>query len=528
MRISRFGRGFLGLVGGAVMALASAGAALADGKPAAGTHGQLFSEVIAQARALAARPYRGDAGKLPAALEALDYSAYRDIRFRKKHALWGDAGNFSVEFFHPGFLFRHPVAIHEVVDGTVRTVAFDPAHFDYGNNDRPAELPTDLGFAGFRVHFPVREAGYDDELIAFLGASYFRMVGRGQHYGLSARGLAVDTALSSGEEFPRFVAFWLERPAPEARRMRLYALLDSPSVSGAYAFELESGRDTLVEIEAHLFARRDIERLGIAPLTSMFAWGENSSGSVDDYRPEVHDSDGLLQHTGDGEWIFRPLVNPPRLQTTSLLDPAPRGFGLLQRDRDFDHYQDAEALYHRRPGFWVEPLEGDWGSGALQLVEIPSPDETNDNVVAYWVSEQAVAAGDSRRYRYRLRTVADLEPAHGLARVVATRNGWGWIPGSQDPPPKQLRQFAVDFEGGALTGLGASQRLDARLEVRGGRARDVTVSRLPECDVWRVAFKLAPDDRAVPVDLRLFLELHGARVTETWTYLWDPTSVVSS
>lgn len=485
----------------------------------------LFDRVVERAQALAAEPYRGgDEPSLPAALNELDYQGYRDIRFRKERALWSDTPGFEVEFFHPGFLYRFPVTIHEVVNGEVRTVPFDPGMFHYGRHGE-LDLPRDLGFAGFRLHFPVHDPQYKDEVAAFLGASYFRLVGRGQLYGLSARGLAVDTALPSGEEFPRFVEYWLVRPDPRSNRMEFFALLDSESVTGAYAFVLESGLDTVLHVRSRLFARSDVAKLGVAPLTSMFAWGENTVRPVDDYRPEVHDSDGLIHHTGAGEWIWRVLVNPPSLQVSALLDPRLAGFGLAQRDRAFESYQDAESQYHRRPGIWITPGEGDWNKGAVQLVEIPTADETNDNIIAFWVNDEPFAAGQSRRFDYTLRTFDTLSNPGNLAEVVDTRNGWGWVPGSPERPPRSLRQIVVDFSGGELSRLAPGQPVDANLTVERGEARTVTVSKVPDQDRWRVAFKLAPADRQQKVNMRLFLELHGRRVSETWNYLWDPATV---
>ncbi len=492
--------------------------------PAAPPPVPLFDQIIAQARAMAGQPYQEDKGELPAVLDSLDYQGYRDIRFRKEHALWGDMPGFSVEFFHPGFLYRQPVTINEVVDGQVQTIPFDTAMFDYGKHG-PLDLPKDLGFAGFRIHYPVQSAEYKDELIAFLGASYFRMVGRGQHYGLSARGLAVDTAVPSGEEFPRFTEFWLVKPDPNSNRMQFYALLDSKSVSGAFAFELISGYDTVLNVRSRLFARNDVQKLGIAPLTSMFAWGENKVQFFDDYRPEVHDSDGLMHHTGAGEWIWRPLVNPPTLQVSALLDTRLAGFGLAQRDRSFDSYQDAESRYYARPGIWVTAGQGDWGKGSVQLVEIPTADETNDNIVAFWVQDEPFKAGQALSFDYQLRTFGRFPNPDNLAEVIGTRNGWGWVPGTKNSPPKSLRQFVVDFEGGELTGLAPGQPITANLSVDRGDARTVTVAKLPDRDVWRVAFKLRPADVGQKVNMRMFLELRGRRMSETWNYLWDPASV---
>lgn len=496
--------------------------------PASASEGDrqsLFEGLTQQARALAASPYRPpDRAQVPQPLRDLNYSQYRDIRFNKDEALWSGRSLFNIEFFHLGFLYRDPVTIHEVVDGEVRTVAYQPSLFDYGKNEGLQQLADpNLGFAGFRVHYPINDPEYKDELLVFLGASYLRMVGRGQSYGLSARGIAVDTATSKGEEFPRFKEFWLERPGPNATSLVFYALLDSESITGAYRFELHPRGDTVLNIQSRLFAREDIEKLGVAPLTSMFLYGSNRVRHYDDYRPQVHDSDGLLMQTGQGEWIWRPLNNPPKLNVSSLLDQGPLGFGLLQRERDFLQFQDLEARYDVRPSFWVTP-HGDWGKGRLQLVEIPTPDETNDNIVAFWVPDEPFEAGQERSFEYQLRASgSELTPAH-LATVQRTRIGWGAIPGARQKPPRSLRQFKVDFLGGELDALDPSQPVEPKLTVSSGEVTDLIVQHLPQGRGWRVAFKLRPE-QGTPVDMRLFLKLRGQRLSETWNYVWTPDAL---
>jgi len=499
-------------------------AASAQDATAAGKS-DVFDRVISKARTLAGKSYTApDKSGVPESLRSLDYQHYKDIRFRKDHALWLGDSLFDVEMFHLGFLYKVPVRINEVVDGKVEPVPYDPAMFDFGKNKGlTGKLGPDLGFAGFRLHYPLNSAKYRDEVIAFLGASYFRMVGRNQHYGLSARGLAVNTALSSGEEFPRFKEFWLVRPAPDATTMTFYALLDSPSVSGAYRFRLHPGKHTTLDVEAHLFTRSAIEKLGIAPLTSMFMWGENRHGFHDDFRPEVHDSDGLLMHTGAGEWIWRALTNPQSLRVSSFVDRNPKGFGLMQRDRDFDHYLDLESDYERRPSIWITPQEG-FGKGVVQLVEIPANDESNDNVVAFWVPDDPVKANQALTLGYRLTTLSAGVDAEDVAKVVRTRIGWGAIPGTKDKPPRSLRQFVVDFRGGALEGLDGSQPVKPNLEMNAGKPTDMTVEPLPDSDGWRVAFKLKPDGEK-PSDMRLYLTLRDERISETWSYLWDPKAI---
>ena len=295
-------------------------------------------------------------------LRELDYDAYRDIRFRPEKALWrAEKLPFELMFFHQGRAVPEPVRINVVEPAGERVVAFDPALFDYGKNKLDPQTLRGLGFNGFRVHYAINKPGYKDEVVVFQGASYFRALGKGQSYGLSARGLAVDTAAAEGEEFPRFVEFWIERPRANATSLTIYALLDSRRVAGAYRFVLTPGAETTMQVTARLYLREKIGKLGIAPLTSMFAFGENQPGR-DDYRPEVHDSDGLSIQLGDGEWIWRPLVNPRRLLVTSFGTTNPRGFGLMQRDRSPASYEDPEAQYERRPSAWIEPV-GNWGAG---------------------------------------------------------------------------------------------------------------------------------------------------------------------
>ncbi len=482
----------------------------------------LFDQVTDRARGLARKPYAHPDTVLPDPLAELDYTEYQSIRFRPEAALWRDEVRFEVQLFHRGFLFRKPVHIHVVDDDAIDLLAFDGSRFRY---DEPApvrgdDLPSDLGHAGFRVHYPLHGPESKDEIAVFLGASYFRILGPGQVHGLSSRGLAIDTALDGGEEFPDFREFWLVRPEPDASTFTIYALLDSPSITGAYRFDLEPGSRMEVAVEARLFAREEIRKLGVAPLTSMFLFGPDGARDYDDFRPRVHDSEGLLAYTGPGEWIWRPLSNRSTLQVTSLRDRNPRGFGLVQREREFAQYLDLEAQYHRRPSQWVVP-EDDWGEGGVELVEIPTSSEFNDNIVAYWVPQEPVGAGAERRYRYRLTTFDAYLERETRASVGRTRIGWNALPGESAPPPRSHRRFVVDFVGGNLPSDGATAELDVSVQNSSGSVSDILVQPLPEGRGRRVSFLLVPDgDR--PVDMRLFLEEDGEPVTETWSYLWVP------
>lgn len=488
-------------------------------------------QLVERARELAAKPYQPLPDALPEALRALDYDGYRAIRFRPDHAVWRDAGRFQIQFFHPGFLFAEPVDIALVDGGVASPLPFDRKRFRYDPPvaDLAAALDvTDVevpGWAGFRVHYPLHTPSRADEFLVFLGASYFRVVGRNQVYGVSARGLAIDTARPQGEEFPAFRAFWLERPATDANSVIIHALLDSPSATGAYRFTITPGASAMVEVDAVVFARESVERLGVAPLTSMFTHGDTSVGGADDHRPRVHDSDGLLVRTSGDEWIWRPLSNPPQLREFGFVDRSASGFGLLQRERAFDQYLDTEARYERRPGKWVEPLDGDWGSGRVVLVEIPTESEIHDNIVAFWESDAPLLAGEVRRFRYRLTTVGAWHPAPALAQVVRTRQGHGATPGATNtPPPAALRHFSVVFRGGEAASLSADNPPDIQLESRHGTIDALRIDRLADDD-WMVSFLLIPEPGEVS-DLRLWLTSGGRTVSETWSFAWDADTLL--
>ncbi len=359
----------------------------------------VFPEVVRRARDSAAVPFQPNEAKLPEILSRLNYDTYRDITFRGARALWHDAGQpFEVQFFHPGYLFKHPVQIHEVVAGETRPVPFSPKYFRYP--DFPSALlrnESALGFAGFRLLYPLNHPGRLDEVISFVGSNYFRALAAGQIYGLSARGVAINTGENLPEEFPEFREFWLCRPEHGARVAEFYGLLDGPSVAGAYRFVVRPGKETVVEVEARLFFRQPVQLLGIAPLTSMFWRGEDEPHPPNDKRPEVHDSDGVL--LGSADWHPLRAVEKPTTQTWPQ-ENAPT-FSLLQRDRDPAHYHDREAHYDRRPSVRVEPV-GDWGKGAVQLLQLPTANEYNDNVVLFWRPEKAPQKGDALEFQYRL------------------------------------------------------------------------------------------------------------------------------
>ncbi|MEX2451930.1 MAG: glucan biosynthesis protein G [Rhodospirillales bacterium] len=484
----------------------------------------LFAKIATQAADLASRPYVAPVSQLPAPLKDLDFDRYRKIQFHKDQALWRNETSFEVEFFHRGFLYVTPVTIHVVEGKDTRPLDFNKGMFSYKDlNIDPAALPNDMGFAGFRIHYPLNRPDYKDEVAVFLGASYFRILSRNQAYGASARGIAIDTAEASGEEFPAFRDFWLVKPDPEANVLIIYALLDGPSLTGAYRFDIHPGAKTAVSVNTRLFFRKKVKRLGIAPLTSMFLYGENITQVFDDIRPEVHDSDGLLIHNNAEEWIWRPLINPRSLRVSSFLDEDPQGFGLIQRDRNFENYLDIGVRFEQQPSFWVKPEGGAWNQGSIQLIEIPSREDINDNIVAFWSPKVSPQPGGTLNYRYTLYAESDHKP-ETIGRVTRTRVGWAGQAGQKKKPPKTHRRFIVEFSGDGLAALDAKQPVKVELATTNSHISDLAVTKVPQTGAWRVAFQLRPKGEQT-ADIRLFLTLRKERLTETWNYLWSPNDI---
>jgi periplasmic glucans biosynthesis protein len=480
-----------------------------------------------QARFLAGNPFQTSKDVLPATMGALSYDQYQSLRFRGDRSLWVDAGlSFRLQFFHVGRGFAQAVHLFEVVEGQAREILYDPSMFEFDKAGiDPAVMRDHAGFAGFRVQFVT---DWRADIAAFLGAAYFRAVGGDtRQYGLSARALAVDTAFPRPEEFPRFTSFWFERPAKGQGSMTLHALMDSPSIAGALRFQIAPGGTQIMDIDAALYPRKPIERMGVAPLTSMFFYAKNDRRAVNDWRPEIHDSDGLSMWTGAGEWIWRPLTNPAQNHLNSFFDENPRGFGLLQRDRNWDHYQDDGVYYDRRPSLWVEPKSGGhggWGKGAVQLFEIPTADETFDNIVAFWNPAEKTKAGQEMLFSYRLYWGTRMPYASPLAQTIATRTGIGGTVG-------QKRQyyswhFAVDFAGGELGALARDANVEAVISTSRGTTEHITAHYVEEFRGYRALFDIRPqEDSNDVIDVRLYLRIDGRPLTETWIYQWMPPSV---
>lgn len=489
-----------------------------------------FSEVENMAHHLASERYKQPASNLPEKLQDLKYANYQNVQFREDRSHWiNDGSAFRLGFYPEGMHFNVPVEINEVDEhGVAHPIKFDPDDFNYGDLKIDPKLLKDLGFAGFKILYPVNSVlKPNDELASFLGASYFRVIGRGMTYGLSARGLAIDTALPSGEEFPAFRKFWIVKPAKTASDIVVYALLDSPRASGAYKFTFHPGVDTVVNVKARIYLRDRVGRLGIAPLTSMFLYGSNQPSPTTNYRPEMHDSDGLAMHTGKDEWLWRPLNNPKRLAVSAFAMENPRGFGLLQRARSFYNYEDLDDHYEKRPSLWIEPV-GDWGKGSVQLVEIPTPDETNDNIVAFWVPDALPKPGTPLDVAYRMTWTLNNQNAHDtpLAWVMQTRRSRDEVKG-----PDLIRRsdgsttFIVDFVGSSLENLPADATVAASVSSNdNGQIVENSVRPNPVTGGRRLTLRVNVKDPAKPVEMRATLVSGQTPLSETWSYQLPPSS----
>jgi glucans biosynthesis protein len=469
----------------------------------------------------AAKPYVSPPRPDPAVVEQIDYDAHGKLKFKPEYALFADGKSpFPITFMHVGRFFPKTVQMFSVAGGKAREILYQPSYFTMNPDNVASKLPPQpSAFAGFWVREPGPKWRDEEPWATFLGASYFRAVGELGQVGLSARGIAITPGAGVAEEFPDFVAFWFEPSPPDSDTVTVYALLDGPSLTGAYRFLMHRSRGVIMDIEASLNLRQAIERIGIAPLTSMYWYSETAKIAAVDWRPEVHDSDGLAIWNGAGERIWRPLNNPPAITISSFIDEKPRGFGLMQRDRNFDDYQDG-VRYHLRPSAWVEP-QGDWGRGAVQLIELPTDDEIHDNIVAYWNPAEPTKPGDKLFFAYRLYWLADEPFPSPLARCIATRLGLAGKAG--EPRPEGVRRFMVEFSGKPLADLPPNVSPEPVLWASRGTFSGAFTQPVPgeAPDRWRAQFDLAVTGKE-PVDMRLFLRSGDAVLSETWLYQYHP------
>jgi periplasmic glucans biosynthesis protein len=490
-------------------AVISAAAAL-PGVKAADSAAFGSSSVRELARALANKSFEPPDEKLPDALQNLSYDQYRSIRFLPERALWrNEKLPFQVQFFHRGFFYKNKVDLFEVSNGRAIPIQYRRDEFSFGEG--LGQWPdVDLGFAGFRIHAPLNRPDYYDEVCVFLGASYFRAVAKGETYGLSARGLSIDTGETKGEEFPVFKAFWLEKPAPNANSMVIHALLDSKSATASYRFTIRPGETTVFDVEMFLYPRVEIAHGGLAPMTSMFFFGPNDRKDFDDFRPAVHDSDGLAISNGKGEQLWRPLNNPRDLQVSTFADLNPRGFGLMQREKKYFAYQDLESRFERRPSLWVEPI-GDWGEGAVVLFEIPTKEEIHDNIAAFWSPKQPLAAKNEQNFTYRLHWGPAAPKSDTLARF--TRTGIG-------SRGDESKLFVLELMGEKLKGIDP-KTIKGTVTAEKSEITNIVTEPNPETGGWRLSFQCSIKNKAA-IELRAVLVQNDTPISEVWTYRWTP------
>lgn len=478
--------------------------------------GFTFDDVVQKAKTLSEKPYEAPQS-VPKFMREISYEAYQGIRFNPDHSLWRETeANFQVMFMVPGLYYTHPVTLNVIDAEGPRPFPFKKADFVFADPEVEKRVPADLGFAGFKLTFPLNNKNEQNQFLVFAGASYFRGVGKDNAFGISGRGLAIDTGLPSGEEFPSFTEFWLVRPSPDAKEMLVYGLLDSKSVTGAYQFTIFPGSPTKIKVKTELFLRKQIQLLGIAPLTSMFFYGENTPVPTGEWRREVHDSDGLQIHDGaSGEWLWRPLLNPATLEMDFFSTDNVRGFGLLQRDEIFSNYEDLGAHYEKRPSAWVEP-QGEWGKGSVGLVQLPTPLETNDNIVAFWTPKAPVTSDTPFGLAYDVSFGREGITGNPMGTVVKTfigdgnRIGGGTVPGAY--------RIIVDFNGGPLSKLSADTLVSGKVTAfDGGEVLEHFVEYHEPIKGWRLSI-LAKPAQNTPLHLRAFLNSDSTTLTETWTY----------
>lgn len=528
-RLARFARYsfLLGVVSLIVACAAPTGPVV----PARQPGGKTFSldDVTALARALAAKPYVAPASNLPPAFSTMQFADYMKIQPRSDRFEWRDLQTpFRLNFYHEGMQFNFPVRINEINGDQVHEIKYEPDRFNFGDLNVDREATQKLGYAGFRVLYPVNQVRKFDEVMSLLGASYFRVIGKDQVYGLSGRGLAIDTTSPGREEFPNFREYWIQRPAPQDKELVIYALLDSPSATGAYRMVLRPDRDAVLDVQANIVLRSDVATLGVAPLTSMFLYGPNQRWPeyLRNFRPAMHDSNGLAVHTGDDEWIWRPLNNPKGAVAVSTFQvDNPRGFGLLQRGHAFHRFEDLKDRYDLRPSAWIEP-QGQWGKGEITLMEIPTADETNDNIVAFWHPAASARKGETMSFAYRMHWTLDEAALH------PRNNAWTkqtFQTEGERYQPNLVRQLdgttalIVDFEGPALSGLTASTTLQTQLS---GNANaeilETSLQRNEPIKGWRLSLRVRVKDPTKVTELRAALAQDGKPISETWSFQIPP------
>jgi periplasmic glucans biosynthesis protein len=466
----------------------------------------LPSSVIDTARALSRLPYTPPDTALPERFRDLDYDRYIRIQTRPEAALFrGEPSDFVIEPLHRGFVFSSTVRLFTVRDGVIERVSYDPSLFRYGDIGAPEEK-ADIGFSGFRI-LARNGDGFVEEAV-FQGATYFRAIARGQTLGAMARGLSLRTSDPGGEEIPAFRMIFIERPMP-GEPLTIHAIADSESLTAAFRFVFRPGGIALVDTDMSVFARQDIANFGIGGMQTTYFFGANDRQGVDDLRVAAFENDGLQMHRGNGEWLWRPINNPADLQISAFVDTSPRGFGFLQRQRAASAFEDDNQGFESRPSVFVEPV-GDWGAGSVELIEIPTQSDINDNVIAYWRPAKTLAAGESMRFAYRQSWCWEPLSVSGGAKVIQSRSGAGI--GTAN------RRFLVEFAGETLKGIPASE-IGIELSAVPGKIVSHLLRHDPVTGIGRLIFQVESDGSAV-TELRAVLLPKSRPPSETWLFRW--------
>lgn len=468
-----------------------------------------FDRLLEQAESLSQTGHNAPRLSLPSELANLNRERYQAIQYKDNAALWNeDHQNFRMKLFHTGFQYRTPVKIEIVENGTSTPVPYSTELFNFNPPLKQPPKESQSGFSGLSVETAIHNADETSAFLAFHGATFFRALASGQVYGLSARALSINTAQASGEEFPFFRKICIEKPKYGERTLTLYALMDSPSVTGAYRFRVAPGKSTVIDVDCTLFPRVTLPHVGIAPINSMYFYGDADATRTDGYRPNVHSSDGLQIWTAAGEWIWRPITNPEQLQYSVFIDRTPRGFGLMQRKRDLPAYEDFDARFDLQPSLWVEPV-GDWQNGAIDLIEVPSRSEIFNNIIVFWRPRAPLEAHGRYSFSYRLYWSDGMPARPKLARVIQTLVGSG----TND------RQFVIDYDSTHSCNSCKGSEYQAEVRSGDGKIRSQTVQANPVTGGQRITFEFKPGDQK-ETDLSCELKRDGQVISETWVYRW--------
>lgn len=475
------------------------------------TDGATFdrNKLVAFARELAKRPYSAPNPGMPEGFANLNFESYITIRNRRERAIWVDnPRGFLIEPLHRGFIFQAPVLLSVIENGAVRRIVYSASRYDFGKLAAPPANIGDIGFSGFRVLSTMGE-GAPREIALVQGASFLRAIARGQTFGATSRALSLKTADPRGEEFPFFRAFWIEQPSRDDTLV-VHALLDSESTCGVFSMTFRVGDVTLIDTEATILPRVALDNFGIAGMQATYLFGLTDRRIADDYRPQVNEAQGVQMIAGNGEWLWRPLANPRQLQISAFSTEAPKGFGLVMRDRDFNAYQDMDSRFELRPTLWMEPI-GDWGAGTLQLVEIPSDNEIHDNIIVQWRPKEPLQPGSEFSYAYRQQWLWATPERPDLAQVSGTRLGRG---------PQRRRRFLVDFAGDKLTSQPVAD-ITAAIWASNNGVKDHKIMPGGNGLPFRVIFDLDTGNENL-IELRLALMNGNTQISETWLYRWTP------